>query len=164
MMNRLVVLALTFGVGASTIGCSQHSTITAASSTTSSPSTAVQPMVDVEKVWQSEPLPDCPKPPVVYNGDAPQGLSLPSKATVADQLRGAQSPASERWVRTKLGWVTSWLAQTRADIISDPSTLGARAESKQFGQYVEHVRDELQAGHDIPKHDLDGRFPEGCAR
>ncbi|RIS84254.1 hypothetical protein D2E44_12295 [Mycobacteroides abscessus] len=66
-------------------------------------------------------------------------------------------------MRTKLGWLTSWLAQTRADIISDPSTLGARAESKQFGQYVEHVRDELQAGHDIPKPDLDGRFPEGCA-
>ncbi|MBN7434249.1 hypothetical protein I3U64_17815 [Mycobacteroides abscessus subsp. abscessus] len=82
---------------------------------------------------------------------------------MAQQLAGVQSPASEVWVRTKLGWVTKWLAQTRADIIPDPSTPGARAEGKRFGQYVEHVRDELEAGHDISKPDLDGRFPEGCA-
>lgn len=162
MMNRLVVLALTVGVGASTIGCSQHS-ITPTASTVLSPSTAAQPMVDVEKVWQSEPLPDCPKPPVTYNGDAPQGLSLPSKATVADQLRGAQSPASERWVRTKLGWITQWLAQTRAGIIDHPDSPGSKLKPQRFSEYVAHVRAELEGGHDISDAELDGRFPEGCS-
>ncbi|BBZ83261.1 Uncharacterised protein [Mycobacteroides abscessus] len=161
-MNRLVALALTFGVGASGIGCSASGTPTAPQSSTIS-TTAAPNLVDVAAVWQTEPLPDCPKPPIVFNGAVPPGLSLPDKASVARELRGVKSPASEGWVRTKLGWVTQELASTRADIISDPSSAGAPAESERFSQYVGHVKAELEAGHDIPDSELDGRFPEGCA-
>lgn len=163
-MFKIIAAATPLTLAATLVlsGCSTG-TITPSRQVAPPSSTSTQGLVDVAVVWQTEPLPDCPKAPVTYNGDAPQTLSLPSKATVADQLKGVRSPASESWVRTKLGWLTKWLAQTRADIIPDPSTPGARAESQRFGQYVEHVRDELEAGQDISKPDLDGRFPEGCA-
>ncbi|SKU12397.1 MULTISPECIES: hypothetical protein [Mycobacteroides] len=160
MMKSLAVLALTFGVGASTIGCSGASTPTAPLSSTISTSAAHE-MVDVSAVWQTEPLPDCPKPPIVFNGSVPPGLSLPDKASVARQLAGVKSPASEEWVRTKLGWVTQELAATRADLISDPG-VGAKEQSEMFVEWVTHVREELRDGHDIAS-DLDGAFPEGCA-
>ncbi|MBE5506454.1 hypothetical protein [Mycobacteroides abscessus] len=162
MRNSLAVLALVLGVGASTIGCSGVSTPVAEQTTSSTSSASARPLVDVEAVWQSEPLPDCPKPPVTYNGDVPQGLVLPDKASVADQLRGAQSPAPEGWVRKKLGWITQWLAQTRAGIIDHPDSPAVKSKVKTFEDYVEHVRSELQAEHDIPS-DLDSIFPEGCS-
>lgn len=162
MMKPLAVLALTFGVGASTIGCSASGAPTVPLSSTVSTS-AAHVLVDVSAVWQSEPRPDCPKPLIVFNGAVPPGLSLPDKASVARQLAGVKSPAPESWVREQLGWVTQELAATRADIISDPSSAGAPAESERFSQYVGHVRAELEAGHDIPDSELDGRFPEGCA-
>ncbi|SLI53954.1 Uncharacterised protein [Mycobacteroides abscessus subsp. massiliense] len=162
MMKSLTVLALTFGVGASTIGCSQHPIPPTASTqaTTSSPSTAAQPMVDVSQVWATEPLPDCPKPPIVFNGDPPQGIALPDKASVARILAGAKSPASEAWVHAKLGWVTQNLAKTRADIIKADMQSDSSMKDG-FGDYVVHVRAELIAGKNIPD-DLDGIFPEGC--
>ena len=86
---------------------------------------------------------------------------MPDDASVANQLQGVQSPASESWVREKLGWVTKWLAKTRADIISDPG-VGAKEQAAGFSDYVNHVRAELQAGKDIPS-DLDDIFSEGCA-
>ncbi|ORA57330.1 hypothetical protein BST24_24305 [Mycobacteroides franklinii] len=64
-------------------------------------------------------------------------------------------------MREKLGWVTQELAATRADIISDPG-VGAEEQAKQFGQYVKHVRAELQAGHDISD-PIDKTYPEGCS-
>lgn len=160
MRNSLAVLALVLGVGASTIGCSGVSTPVAEQTTSSTSSASARPLVDVEAVWQSEPLPDCPKPPVTYNGDVPQGLVLPDKASVADQLRGAQSPAPEGWVRKKLGWITQWLAQTRAGIIASPG-VGAKEQSNMFAEWVTHVREELQEGRSIAS-ELDGAFPEGC--
>lgn len=160
MMKSLAVLALTFGVGASTIGCSGASTPTAPLSSTISTSAAHE-MVDVEQVWQTEPLPACPKPLIVFNGSVPPGLSLPDKASVARQLAGVKSPASEGWVRTKLGWVTQWLAKARADIISDPASAGSAAEKKTFDLYVKHVGDELREGQDSSS-PTDSIYPEGC--
>lgn len=159
-MNRLVALALTFGVGASGIGCSASGTPTAPQSSTIS-TTAAPNLVDVAAVWQTEPLPDCPKPPIVFNGSVPPGLSLPDKTSVARELQGVKSPASESWVRTKLGWVTQELASTRADIISDPG-VGAKEQSEMFVEWVTHVREELREGHDIPS-ELDGAYPEECS-
>ncbi|SKO98118.1 hypothetical protein [Mycobacteroides abscessus] len=142
------------------VGCSSHPTTGANSAGTIS-TTAAQSLVDVSAVWQTEPLPDCPKPPIVFNGSVPPGLSLPDKASVARQLAGVKSPASEGWVRTKLSWVTQELAATRADLISDPG-VGAKEQSEMFVQWVTHVGEELREGHDIAS-DLDGAFPEGCA-
>ncbi|WP_206477776.1 hypothetical protein, partial [Mycobacteroides abscessus] len=141
---------------------SSHPTTPSGSSSTgkSSVSAEARQMVDVSAVWQSEPLPDCPKPPIVFNGDAPQGIALPDKASVARILAGAKSPATESWVREKLGWVTQWLAQTRAGIIADPGA-GAKEQANMFTEWVTHVREELQEGRDIAS-DLDGAFPEGC--
>lgn len=163
-MSRIAV-----GVGTLSIatvvalaGCSTPATTSPSPVAGTSTSSAPQSLVDVAVVWGSHPMPDCPRV-VKGNATASPGIVLPSDETVAQQLAGVQSPAAESWVRTKLGWVTKWLVQTRADIIPDPSTPGARAESKRFRQYVEHVRDELEAGHDISKPDLDGRFPEGCS-
>ncbi|SLD05585.1 Uncharacterised protein [Mycobacteroides abscessus subsp. abscessus] len=162
MRNSLTALVLALGVGVSTIGCSASSTPTAPLSSTISTTASAHALVDVAAVWQTEPLPDCPKPLIVFNGAVPPGLSLPDKASVARQLAGVKSPASEGWVRTKLGWVTQELASTRAGIIDTGGTDGARAQAKDFQLYVEHVRAELQAGKDIPS-DLDSTFPEGCA-
>lgn len=160
MRNSLTALVLALGVGASAIGCSIPSTPTAPLSSTISTTASAHALVDVAAVWQTEPLPDCPKPPIVFNGSVPPGLSLPDKASVARQLAGVKSPASEGWVRTKLGWVTQWLSKTRADIayVNAP---GDNSTRDTFGEYVKHIRDELREGRDTPS-DLDSRFPEGC--
>lgn len=165
MMKSLAVLALTFGVGASTIGCSGASTPTTPTGSSTAgaiSSSAARALVDVSAMWQSEPRPDCPKPPVTYNGDVPAGLELPDKASVARQLAGVKSPGPESWVREKLGWVTKWLAKVRADII-DANTPGDSSMADGFNDYARHVRAELEAGHDIPDSALDGDFPEGCS-
>lgn len=158
---KLVGLALALGV--SVVGCSHPTTPSGASGTgETSSSTATQPLVDVEAVWATEPLPDCPKPPIVFNGDAPKGIALPDKASVAKQLAGVRSPATETWVRTKLGWVTQALAITRADISDNPTATDAnKAEGKGFERYVAHVKSELLDGHDITD-PVDGDYPEGC--
>ncbi len=157
---KLVGLALALGV--SVVGCSSHPTTPSGASSTgeSSSSAEARQTVDVSQVWATEPLPDCPKPPVVYNGDVPAGLELPDKASVARILAGAESPAPESWVREKLGWVTQNLAKTRADIIkADMPSDSSMTDG--FRDYVVHVRAELVVGKDIPD-DLDGIFPEGC--
>lgn len=161
--KHLAALAIAVTVTLGAVGCgTEHPTLSGPSSAgETTNSVAARALVDVEKVWQSEPLPDCPKPPIVFNGDAPQGLSLPSKESVADQLRGAQSPAPEQWVRAKLGWITQELAATRADII-DANTPDDSSMRNGFEQYVMHVRDELQAGHDISD-PIDKTYPEGCS-
>ncbi|CPW82840.1 Uncharacterised protein [Mycobacteroides abscessus] len=140
------------------VGCSSHPTTPTGSNTIST--TENRPLVDVSAVWQTEPLPDCPTPPIVFNGSVPPGLSLPDKSSVARELQGVKSPASEGWVRTKLGWVTQWLSKTRADIayVNAP---GDNSTRDTFGEYVKHIRDELREGRDTPS-DLDSRFPEGC--
>lgn len=161
MMKSLAVLALTFGVGASTIGCSQHSTITAASSTTLPTSTAAQPMVDVGKVWAEHPLPPCPDYPGERGGATPPGLSLPDHDSVERQLAGVQSPGDVGWVRTKLGWMTQWLSQTRGGIIKANNPTDTWAQDD-FNDYVQHVKAELQVGHDVSDSALDGDYPERC--
>lgn len=159
--RTLASLVVTFGVGLGVVGCSTHPTTPTGASSSVSSSTA-RALVDVEAVWATHPMPDCPRV-IVGNQPAPAGLELPSDESVAQQLAGVKSPAPESWVREQLGWVTQELAATRADIISDPSSAGAPAESERFSQYVGHVKAELEAGHDIPDSELDGRFPEGCA-
>lgn len=156
------LVALTIALGVSVVGCSSHPTTPSGSSVSgeSSVSAEARVLVDVSAVWATEPLPDCPKPPIVFNGDAPQGIAVPDKASVARILAGAKSPATESWVREKLGWVTQWLAQTRAGIIADPGA-GAKEQANMFTEWVTHVREELQEGRDIAS-DLDGAFPEGC--
>ncbi|MDO3103014.1 hypothetical protein [Mycobacteroides abscessus] len=160
-MKSLAVLALTFGVGASTIGCSQHS-ITPTASTVSSPSTTAHVLVDVEKVWASHPLPDCPKPPLKRNdGQVPAGLELPTESTVSDILGDVKSPGSESWVREKLSWVTQALLAVRADIVTYNGTAGGDSQLQDFKNYVEHVKIELAQGQDIDS-PLDLTYPEAC--
>ncbi|MBN7524323.1 hypothetical protein I3U46_08390 [Mycobacteroides abscessus subsp. massiliense] len=156
----LVSLAIALSVSIGVVGCVVHPTTPTGSSTISTTAPS-QPLVDVERVWQSEPLPDCPKPPVIFNGAVPPGLSLPDKASVARQLAGVKSPASEGWVRTKLGWVTQWLAQTRAGIIDHPDSPAVKANIAGFNSYVKHVGSELTAGHDI-QDSIYETYPEGC--
>ncbi|OHU36052.1 hypothetical protein BKG80_23545 [Mycobacteroides chelonae] len=64
-------------------------------------------------------------------------------------------------MRAKLGWITQELAATRADII-DANTPDDSSMRNGFEQYVMHVRDELQAGHDISD-PIDKTYPEGCS-
>lgn len=154
----LASLVIALGVSLGAVGCSERPT---PSGTTSS-SAPSRNLVDVSAVWATHPMPPCPRV-IVGNISAPVGLELPSDESVARQLAGVKSPAPESWVREQLGWVTQELAATRADLISDPSSAGAPAESERFSQYVEHVKAELEAGHGIPDSELDGRFPEGCA-
>ncbi|MBN7314989.1 hypothetical protein [Mycobacteroides abscessus] len=157
-----VSLVVALGVGLGVVGCSTHpTTLTGSSGAGTISTTAARALVDVEQVWQTEPLPACPKPLIVFNGSVPPGLSLPDKASVARQLAGVKSPASEGWVRTKLGWVTQWLAKARADIISDPASAGSAAEKKTFDLYVKHVGDELREGQDSSS-PTDSIYPEGC--
>lgn len=159
--TKLTVLVVALGVGL--VGCSSHPTTPSGASGAGQASSSAQarPLVDVSAVWASHPLPDCPKPPIQRNGGAvPTGIELPTEKTVSDIIGDAKSPASEAWVRTKLGWVTQWLLKTRADIITDPG-VGADAQSKMFSDYVSHVRDELQAGRNIER-ELDGSYPEEC--
>ncbi|NOS09341.1 hypothetical protein HGK65_20620 [Mycobacteroides abscessus] len=80
---------------------------------------------------------------------------------MAQQLAGVMSPASESWVKTKLGWMTKWLAKVRADIISDPGSAGSKAEKKTFDLYVNHVGNELRQGQDSSS-PTDSIYPEGC--
>ncbi|SHP92666.1 hypothetical protein [Mycobacteroides abscessus] len=159
MRNSLTALVLALGVGASTIGCSASGTPAPTGSSTIS--TSASALVDVEAVWQTEPLPDCPKPLIVFNGAVPPGLSLPDKASVARQLAGVKSPGSPQWVKTKLGWVTKALGETRADIVH-VNLPGDDTGLHGFERYVEHVKAELQAGLDIPDSDTDGDYLEGC--
>lgn len=161
-MKSLAALVLTVGVGAGAVGCGQHSTITAVPSGTAETSSSVsaQSLVDVSAVWATKPLPPCTD----YLGSdltVPPGLSVPDHDSVAKILAGVKSPGSETWVKTKLGWMTKWLAKVRADIISDPDSSGSKAEKKTFDSYVEHVRAELVAGRSgaDPTDDI---YPEGC--
>lgn len=162
MRRGLAVMALAAVVASAVVGCGGHDSTPSGSSGAGvvSSSAEARALVDVSAVWATEPLPDCPKPPVVYNGDVPAGITLPDKASVAKQLSGVRSPATEAWVRTKLGWVTQWLAQTRGGIMADPGA-GAKEQANMFTEWVTHVREELQEGRDTAS-DLDGAFPEGC--
>lgn len=160
--TKLVSLVIAASVSIGVVGCSSgHLTPSGPISTgETSSSASAQNMVDVEKVWATHPLPPCAD----YLGTdrtAPPGLSVPDYDSVAKGLAGVQSPASETWVREKLGWLTKWLAKVRADIISDPDSSGSKAEKKTFDSYVEHVRVELVAGHSSgdPTDDI---YPEGC--
>lgn len=156
-----VLVSLVIALGVGVVGCSHPPTPSVSSTSGQASSSAeARNLVDVSAVWATEPLPDCPKPPIIFNGDAPQGITLPDKASVAKQLAGVRSPATETWVRTKLGWVTQWLAQTRGGIIADPGA-GAKEQANMFTEWVTHVREELQEGRDTAS-DLDGAFPEGC--
>ncbi len=161
--TKLVGLVIATSVSLGVVGCSHHPTTPSGSSTAGETSSSAQAraLVDVEAVWQTEPLPDCPKPPIVFNGDAPQGIALPDKASVARILAGAKSPAPTSWVRTKLGWVTKHLSQTRADII-DANAPGDDSMLKTFDMYVKHVRAELEVGRDSSD-PSDAIYPDGCA-
>lgn len=155
-------LGLALGVAISVVGCSAERPTPSAASTTGETSTAAaQNMVDVSQVWATHPLPPCPRL-IGGNLTAPAGLELPSDDSVAKALEGVSSPASESWVRSKLGWLTMWLALSRAGIIDHPESPSVHATVTRFGQYVAHVKSELEAGQDISDAALDGRFPEGC--
>lgn len=161
--STLAALVIAASVGLGVVGCAEHPSTPLASSVSGETSTATEArtLVDVSAVWQNEPLPDCPKPPIVFNGAVPPGLSLPDKSSVARELQGVRSPGSPQWVKTKLGWVTQELAVTRADII-DANTPGDSSMTDGFNDYVRHVRAELEAGHDIPD-PIDKTYPEGCS-
>lgn len=155
---KLVSLAIAASVGL--VGCSSHPTTTSGSSVGETSSSAqAQSLVDVSAIWASHPLPPCPDM-LVGNQSAPAGLMLPSDESVAKELAGVRSPASESWVRERLGWVNQHLAKTRADII-DANTLGDDSMLRTFDSYVEHVRAELVSGRGSadPTDDI---YPEGC--
>lgn len=158
----LIGLAIAATVGLSVVGCSSTQPTPSRSSGTTETSISAQarPLVDVEKVWATKPLPPCDD----YLGSdltVPPGLSVPDHDGVARSLAGVQSPGSETWVRTKLGWLDMWLAQTRAGIIDHPDSPAVKSKVETFDDYVEHVRSELGAGKNIPS-DLDSIFPEAC--
>ncbi|MFT9573342.1 hypothetical protein ACM0BF_14310 [Mycobacteroides abscessus subsp. abscessus] len=156
VLVSLVVAAITVGCSTSTTG---HPTAVASSSGTGTISTTGE-LVDVSAVWATHPLPPCADY-LGANLPTPPGLELPDQDSVAEELRGVQSPATVGWVKTKLGWVTKALSETRAGII-DANTPGDTTELRGFKRYVGHVETELQAGHDITDSDADGDFPEGC--
>lgn len=162
--SRLLVgLAVATTVALGVVGCgSTHPTTSGSSNAGETSSSVSAPStVDVSAVWETHPMPPCPRV-VVGNQAAPAGLELPSEETVAKELEGVHSPGSLGWVRTKLGWLTMWLAQTRAGIIDQPESPSVHATVTRFDQYVEHIGLELGSGQDISDPDLDGRFPEGC--
>lgn len=158
--TKLTVLVVALGVGL--VGCSTHPTSPSVSSSAgeTSNSASTQVLVDVSQVWATHPLPPCPRL-VGGNLTAPAGLELPSDESVARQLAGVRSPGPPQWVRTKLGWVTKELSATRAGVVDTAGTAGADAQVKDFQLYIDHIRAELTAGHDIPS-DLDETYPEGC--
>lgn len=158
---KLVGLAIAATVALGVVGCSAHPT-TSGSSTSGEASSSAEArnLVDVSAVWASHPLPPCPRV-VIGNASSPAGLGLPSDESVARQLAGVRSPGSPQWVRTKLGWVTKELSATRAGVVDTAGTAGAEAQVKDFRLYIDHIRAELIAGHDIPS-DLDETYPEGC--
>lgn len=161
MIKELAALALTVGVGASIIGCSAPSTPTAPQWSTISTTAQAHALVDVDKVWAEHPLPPCPDYPGERGGATPPGLSLPDHDSVEKQLAGVQSPGDVGWVRTKLGWLTQWLSQTRGGIIKANNPTDTWAQDD-FNDYVQHVKAELQAGHDVSDSALDGDYPERC--
>ncbi|MBN7483686.1 hypothetical protein [Mycobacteroides abscessus] len=153
-------MAIAASVSLGVVGCSHPTTPSRSSSAGEAISSAsAQPLVDVSAVWATHPMPDCPRV-VIGNESAPAGLTLPSAEGVAKELAGVRSPASEGWVRTKLGWVTRHLAKTRADII-DANTPGDDSMLKTFDLYVKHVRTELVAGQGSSD-PTDEIYPEGC--
>lgn len=160
-MKSLAALVLTVGVWAGVAGCGQHAITPAASPQGETGSSAsAHPMVEVSAVWATKPLPPCTD----YLGSdltVPPGLSVPDHASVAKILAGVKSPGSESWVKTKLGWLDMWLAQTRAGILDHPESPAVKSKVETFDDYVEHVRSELGAGKNIPS-DLDSIFPEAC--
>lgn len=155
-----VLAALAIATSVGVVGCSHPTTSGSSSAGEPSISAQARPLVDVEKVWAAHPMPNCPDT-LIGNESAPAGLTLPSDESVAKELAGVRSPASEGWVRTKLGWVTKALGETRAGIIASAGTAGARAQGNDFELYVSHVRDELQLGRDTAS-DLDSTFIERC--
>lgn len=161
MMNRLVVLALTFSVGASAIGCGQHSIApTTSPQGELSSSVSARNLVDVSALWATKPLPPCDD----YLGTdltVPPGLSVPDHDGVAKILAGVKSPGSIEWVKTKLGWLDKALSETRADMVSYNGTPGGDSQLQDFKNYVEHVKIELAQGQDIDS-PLDLTYPEAC--
>ncbi|WP_286142019.1 hypothetical protein [Mycobacterium sp. D16Q16] len=157
---KLAALAVAASVSIGVMGCSHPTPSGPSTSGETSSSVAARSLVDVSQVWATHPLPPCPRL-VGGNLTAPAGLALPSDETVARQLAGVKSPASVSWVRIKLGWLTQELAATRADII-DANLPGDRSMLDGFDQYVRHLRDELQLGHDISD-PVDKTYPEGCS-
>lgn len=164
MIKELAALVITLGVGASAVGCGQHSTSTAVPSGTreTSSSVAAHQTIDVSAVWATKPLPPCDD----YLGTdltVPPGLSVPNHDSVAKTLAGVKSPGSIEWVKMKLGWLGMWLAQTRAAILDHPEDSNlVHATNTRFGKYVEHLHAELQSGQDISDSSLDSRFPQEC--
>ncbi|SHO82676.1 hypothetical protein [Mycobacteroides abscessus] len=159
--TKLVGLVVAASVSIGAVGCSTHPTTSGPISTgETSSSVAAANLVDVSAVWASHPLPPCPRV-IIGNVSAPAGLELPSDESVARQLAGVRSPGPPQWVRTKLGWVTKELSATRAGVVDTAGTAGAEAQVKDFQLYIDHIRAELTAGHDIPS-DLDETYPEGC--
>ncbi|MDO3129686.1 hypothetical protein P5V43_21500 [Mycobacteroides abscessus subsp. bolletii] len=159
--KSLASLVVAFGVGLGVVGCSTHPTTpTGASGSVST--TAARNLVDVSALWETKPLPPCTD----YLGTdltVPPGLSVPDHDSVARILAGVKSPGDESWVRTKLGWLDMWLAQTRAAILDHPEDSNlVHATNTRFGKYVEHLRAELQSGRDISDSSLDSRFPQEC--
>ncbi|BBY56159.1 hypothetical protein H7J07_06740 [Mycobacterium koreense] len=166
---RLPALLVGLGLLVTLVGCSAptHDVVEAVSSMTSSPppSSAVEEprgLVDVAAVWGEHPLPPCDRVIVDNNLAAPPGVEMPSFESVAHELAGVKSPASDEWVRTKLGWVTQWLIQVRTAISTAADPLVGRASSHQFDKYINHTKQELENGHDIPDSAINARYPEGC--
>ncbi len=157
---KLAALVIATTVG--TVGCSSHLTTPSGASSVGEPSSSAsaQTIVDVSRVWATHPLPPCPDV-LIGNATAPAGVTLPSDESVAKELAGVRSPASEGWVKMKLGWVTKALGETRAGIIASAGTAASRAQGNDFELYVSHVRDELQLGRDTAS-DLDSTFIERC--
>lgn len=162
--SKLVGLAIAATLTVGLVGCATPATTATGANTSGETSSSVsaQSLVDVAAVWATHPLPDCPKPPIKRNGgQVPLGIELPTESTVSDILAGTKSPAPEQWVRTKLGWVTQELLAARADIIA-ANAPGDDSMLEGFKRYVSHVRDELQAGHDV-SNPIDKTYPEGCS-
>ncbi|SLD23548.1 hypothetical protein [Mycobacteroides abscessus] len=159
MMKMQLVAPLVTAFAVALAGCATTTTAPSGTVADTSTSAPTQSLVDVSAVWATHPMPDCPRV-VVGDETASPGLVLPSDETVAQQLAGVRSPASESWVRTKLGWVTKHLSQTRQDII-DANNPGDKSMSKTFDLYIKHVRAELAAGQDSSD-PTDAIYPEGC--
>lgn len=160
-MRAAVALGAAFALslGLSACGGSSDSQVSRGDAATSSAAAAQG--VDVVAIWDTTPMPDCPNPILIENLTQGADDTVPTKASVRAELDGAESPADATWVKTKLGWVTQSLAQVRAGAANRPGTPGVKAMITQFDSYVVHVREELEAGHDIDS-DLDYAFPETC--
>lgn len=160
----LASLVIAASVSLGVVGCSSHPTTDTGSNGAGTISTSAEahPLVDVEAVWATHPLPPC-KDYLGTDLTVPPGISVPDYDSVAKELAGVKSPGDESWVRTKLGWLDMWLAQTRAAILDHPEDSNVvHATNTRFGKYVEHLRAELQSGRDISDSSLDSRFPQEC--